>query len=57
MLAAAEHLGAAAAVVEDAGNEVRFSAASVWEVAMKASLGRLELPRPAAGCVPVGPRV
>jgi PIN domain nuclease of toxin-antitoxin system len=31
---------AAAALVEDAGNALVFSAASVWEVAIKAALGR-----------------
>ena len=31
-------------VVEDAGNEIFFSAASGWEIAIKARLGRLHLP-------------
>ena len=31
------------AVLEDASNEVLFSAASVWEIAIKAGLGRSDL--------------
>jgi PIN domain nuclease of toxin-antitoxin system len=29
-------------LLEDAGNEVQFGAASIWEVAIKASLGRAD---------------
>ncbi len=40
-LAEPERLDAAArAVLEDAGNDVLFSAASIWEIAIKAGLGR-----------------
>jgi PIN domain nuclease of toxin-antitoxin system len=40
-LAEPERLDAATrAVLEDAGNEVLFSAASLWEIAIKSALGR-----------------
>jgi PIN domain nuclease of toxin-antitoxin system len=32
------------AVLEDADNEVFFSAASIWEIAIKARLGRVDFP-------------
>lgn len=39
--ASAPHrLGGAADLIGDAGNEVLFSAASIWEIAIKSSLGR-----------------
>ncbi|WP_428376553.1 type II toxin-antitoxin system VapC family toxin [Lichenicoccus sp.] len=30
------------AVIEDTGNDVLFSAASIWEIAIKAALGRMD---------------
>ena len=36
----------ARAVIADASNEIFFSAASAWEIAIKASRGRLSLPDP-----------
>jgi PIN domain nuclease of toxin-antitoxin system len=36
----------AAAAIADGGNEVFVSAASAWEVVVKAGLGRLEVPEP-----------
>ena len=33
---------ATAALLEDAANEVWFSAASIWEIAIKAQLGRID---------------
>ena len=36
----------ARALIEDKTNECAFSVASVWEIAIKSSLGRLELARP-----------
>ncbi len=36
----------------DPDNDVYLSAASAWEIALKASLGKLELPRPAWRFVP-----
>lgn len=39
--ASAPHrLGEASDIIGDSGNEVLFSAASIWEIAIKASLGR-----------------
>jgi PIN domain nuclease of toxin-antitoxin system len=32
------------ALLEDSGNEVFFSAASIWEIAVKARLGRVDFP-------------
>lgn len=52
MLSAPERLGRAAPVLEDARNELLLSAASVWEIAIKASLGRIALPLPASRYVP-----
>ena len=37
---------AARTAVEDAANEVFFSGASIWEMAIKASLGKLKLSMP-----------
>jgi PIN domain nuclease of toxin-antitoxin system len=39
-------LGAARTVVEDPGVTRHLSAASIWEVAIKVALGRLDLPVP-----------
>jgi PIN domain nuclease of toxin-antitoxin system len=36
----------ASAVIAEGGNEVFVSAASAWEIVVKSSLGRLELPTP-----------
>lgn len=52
MLAAPERLGHAAPVLEDTRNELLLSAASVWEIAIKTSVGRMELPLPASRYVP-----
>lgn len=52
MLAAPERLGSARPLLEDARNELLLSAASVWEIAIKHALGRLELPLPASRYVP-----
>jgi PIN domain nuclease of toxin-antitoxin system len=38
--------------IADSGNEIVLSAASAWEIALKAARGRLELPLPAARYVP-----
>lgn len=35
---------ASRAVLEDPGNDVLFSAASIWEIAIKASSGRVDFP-------------
>jgi PIN domain nuclease of toxin-antitoxin system len=32
-------------IIGDGGNELHFSAASCWEIAIKAQLGKLDLPR------------
>jgi PIN domain nuclease of toxin-antitoxin system len=39
-------------LVENAGNELLLSAASAWEIAIKARIGRLVLPEPATSYVP-----
>lgn len=39
-------------VIADPRNDVWVSAASVWEIAIKAALGRLQLPGPVADVVP-----
>ncbi len=45
MLAAPERLGGAAlAIVESIANRLLLSAASSWEIAVKHSIGRLDLP-------------
>lgn len=38
--------------IEDASNELLLSAASSWEIAIKVSLGRLDLPEPPGRYVP-----
>ena len=46
-------LGAAArSAIEDGANDVRVSVVSAWEIAIKQSLGKLDLPRPAEQWVP-----
>ena len=35
-------------VISDGGNELFFSVASGWEIAIKAGLGRIEIPKPIA---------
>lgn len=53
MLFAPERLGEKAlTLVEDRGNELLLSAASSWEIAVKAALGKLVLPEPPATFVP-----
>ncbi len=49
---APERLGAARDVIEDAGNELLVSVVVAWEIAIKWSIGRLELPAPPAFYVP-----
>lgn len=46
MAAEPERLGEALDPVASPGNEVLLSAASTWELAIKASIGRLALPEP-----------
>lgn len=47
-LAAPERLSpTVTAAITDPGNDVRVSAATAWEIAIKQSLGKLELPGPA----------
>jgi PIN domain nuclease of toxin-antitoxin system len=36
--------GAVRALLEDGSNDVLFSAASIWEIAIKAGLGRVDFP-------------
>lgn len=43
---------AARQVVEELGNELLFSAASAWEIAIKYALGKLPLPAPPIEYVP-----
>ena len=38
--------------IEDGANEVYVSSVSAWEIAIKQSLGKLELPRPAEEWLP-----
>jgi len=53
MQAEPEKLGAMAReLVEDAGHELLFSAASVWEIAIKVRAGKLHLPEPVSRYVP-----
>jgi PIN domain nuclease of toxin-antitoxin system len=47
-----ERLGEHLPVVEDRQNELLFSAASSWEIAIKHGLGRLPLPEPPQRYVP-----
>ena len=47
-----DRLGTWRAMVEDVTNELLLSAASSWELATKAAIGRLELPEPVASYVP-----
>ena len=47
-----DRLGPWREVVADAGNELLFSAASSWELAIKVAIGRLELPEPVEVYVP-----
>ncbi len=44
LLAEPERLGEGLGPLQDPGNEVLLSAASSWEIAIKAQLGRLDLP-------------
>jgi PIN domain nuclease of toxin-antitoxin system len=39
-------------ILSNSSEEIYFSAAAVWEVSIKAGLGRLHLPSPPAECVP-----
>jgi PIN domain nuclease of toxin-antitoxin system len=52
-IAATERLSRRARrVIEDGANDVFLSAASAWEIAIKAGLGRLSLPSDPGRCVP-----
>lgn len=42
----------ARAAVEDGANEVRVSVISAWEITLKQSLGKLDLPKPAEKWLP-----
>lgn len=44
LLAAPDRLGQHLRSLEDPGNDLLFSAASSWEIAIKVRLGRLDLP-------------
>ena len=39
-------------ILNSGAEEIYFSAATAWEVSIKASLGKLKLPSPPATCVP-----
>jgi PIN domain nuclease of toxin-antitoxin system len=39
-------------ILENGGEEVYFSAATVWELSIKARLGKLNLPGPPGQCIP-----
>lgn len=39
-------------IMENGREEIYFSAASVWELSIKARLGKLRLPGPPAQCIP-----
>ena len=52
MMAAPERLGNLRSTVGNAANELLLSAASSWEIAIKQSKGRLDLPEPARDFVP-----
>lgn len=43
---------AARAAIEDGANEVYVSVVTAWEIAIKQSLGKLDLPRPAEQWLP-----
>lgn len=49
---APERLGTALPALEDPDNELLFSAASSWEIAIKYSIGKLALPEPPVTYVP-----
>lgn len=40
-------------VLNNGREEIYFSAASAWEISIKAGLGKLRLPAPPAECIPV----
>lgn len=50
--AAPDRLGPWRSMIEDLANELLLSAASSWELATKAAIGRLQLPEPVASYVP-----
>jgi PIN domain nuclease of toxin-antitoxin system len=39
-------------ILSSASEEIYFSAATAWEISIKASLGKLKLPSPVRTCVP-----
>ena len=50
---AVERLGnSAREILDDSGQQVYFSAASAWELTIKARLGKLTLPGPPGECIP-----
>ncbi len=49
---APQRLGSARGAIEDAANELLVSTVAAWEIAIKWSIGRLELPAPPAFYVP-----
>lgn len=49
---APERLGHALVLAEDPANDLLFSAASSWEIAIKWALGKLALPEPPGSYVP-----
>lgn len=49
---APERLGSALVAVQDTANDLLFSAASSWEIAVKWQLGKLPLPLPPQAYVP-----
>jgi PIN domain nuclease of toxin-antitoxin system len=49
--------GPARAVIEDASQEVLVSMATLWEIAIKQSLGKLRLARPFEEMIPLQPEV
>jgi PIN domain nuclease of toxin-antitoxin system len=52
MLTEPERLGSFRTVAQQADTELFLSAASTWELAIKLSIGRLDLPEPLATYVP-----
>lgn len=52
LVSAPDRLGEQRRFVEDTRNELLLSAASSWEISIKHSLGRLELPEPPERFVP-----
>jgi PIN domain nuclease of toxin-antitoxin system len=49
---APDRLGGQRSVLADPANDLLVSAATAWEISIKAGLGRLQLPEPVETCVP-----